>query len=582
MKKFIFLLATLFVAGIGNAQDIAGDWTGVLKVQTTQLRIVFHITKTDAGYTATMDSPDQGSKDIPMSKATFENSVLTVGMDAANIEYSGKLNDSDVVVGTFKQGGQSFPMSLTRKVPKKAVLDSTPAVEIDQNKSDKILGEWNGMLKAGGMQLRLVFNITKTDTGYSGTMDSPDQGAKGIPITKATFENSVLTVEIAAANIEYTGTLQDSAVIVGTFKQGEQNFPLNLSRKTIEKVQTKRPQDPVKPYPYYSEEVTFKNSKDSVTLAGTLTLPKKEGNFPVVVLITGSGPQNRDEELMGHKPFLVLSDYLTRNGIAVLRYDDRGCFASTGDFKKATTNDFATDVESAVRFLKTRKEIDQKHIGLIGHSEGGIIAPIVAVNCKDVSFIVLMAGTAIPGSELLLQQQYLIGKGMGIKEDKLHASTKINTHIYKMLNEFENVDTLKSKITTYLLNSSKELSKLDIPKGKAMNDFIDVMLTQLMSPWMLNFIRYNPTPMLEKVKCPVLAINGSKDLQVPANINLLAIKEALKKGGNKNGTIKELPGLNHLFQECKTGLPKEYAEIEETISPIALETMTSWIKGIVK
>ncbi|MFA5045489.1 MAG: acyl-CoA thioester hydrolase/BAAT C-terminal domain-containing protein [Paludibacter sp.] len=581
MKKFVLLLATLFVAGIGIAQDITGEWNGTLKVQSSQLRIVFQITKTDAGYSATMDSPDQGAKDIPMSKTTFENSVLTVEMAAANIEYSGTLNDSGVVVGTFKQSGQSFPLTLIRDVPEKAVLAPIPTLETDQKKSDKILGEWNGMLKAGGMQMRLVFNITKTDAGYSATMDSPDQGAKGIPMSKVTFENKVLTIEMAAASIEYSGTLNDSDVVVGTFKQAGQSFPINLTRKALEKVVVIRPQDPVKPYPYYSEEVTFKNAKDSVTLAGTLTLPKKVGKFPVVVLITGSGPQNRDEELMGHKPFLVLSDYLTRNGIGVLRYDDRGSFASTGNFKKATTNDFATDVESAVSYLKTRKEIDQKHIGLIGHSEGGIIAPIVAVNCKAVSFIVLMAGTAIPGSELLLLQQELIGRGMGMKENELKTTSEINSHIFKMVDEIQDTDTLKSKITKYLLTALKEHPEMNTQKGSSINDIVDMQISQLMSPWMLNFIRYNPALALEKVKCPVLAINGSKDLQVPANVNLPAIEKALKKGGNKNGTIKELPGLNHLFQECKTGLPKEYAEIEQTISPVALETMTNWIKSVI-
>jgi len=444
-----------------------------------------------------------------------------------------------------------------------------------------ITGDWNGALKVGGMQLRLVFHITKTDAGLTATMDSPDQGAKGIPMSKATFENQVLTVELDAAKIQYTGTLDNKEVVTGTFNQAGQSFPLNLTRKAIEKVEVKRPQEPVKPYPYYSEEVTFVNTKDSITLAGTLTLPKKEGKFPVVVLITGSGPQNRDEELMGHKPFLVLTDYLTRNGIGVLRFDDRGTFASKGNFAKATTNDFATDVKSAVNYLKKRKEIDPKHIGLIGHSEGGIIAPIVAVNCKDVHFIVLMAGTAIPGSELLLLQQEAIGRASGMKEEELKVTADINSQIYKMVNEIQNTGTLKSQITKYLLTKSKELPDLKIPEGKTINDFIDMQLAQLMSPWMLNFIRYNPASMLAKVKCPVLAINGDKDLQVNSKINLPAIENALKKGGNKNVTVKELPGLNHLFQECKTGSPNEYAEIEQTMSPVALETMTNWIKSVI-
>jgi uncharacterized protein len=448
--------------------------------------------------------------------------------------------------------------------------------------SQDITGDWNGALKVQGTQLRIVFHVTKADAGYTATMDSPDQGAKGIPMSKATYENQVLTLELAAARINYSGTFDNKETVTGTFNQAGQSFPLVLTRKPVEKVEVKRPQNPVKPYPYYSEEVTFVNKKDSITLAGTLTLPKKEGKFTVVVLITGSGPQNRDEELMGHKPFLVIADHLTRNGIAVLRFDDRGTYASKGNFAKATTNDFATDVEAAVSYLKIRKEINTKKIGLIGHSEGGIIAPIVAVKSKDVSFIVLMAGTAIPGSELLLRQQDLIGRASGMKEEDLKTSAELNTHIFKLVDEISNKDTLKARMTDYLLAKSKELPDMKIADGKKVNDLIELQLNQTTSPWMLNFIRYNPALMLEKVKCPVLAINGDKDLQVPSNVNLPAIEKALKKGGNKKITVKELPGLNHLFQECKTGLPKEYGEIEQTISPVALETITNWIKTVVK
>lgn len=582
MKKYLFISLLLMSSTLVFSQEITGDWNGALNVQGMQLHLVFHITKTGTGFSATMDSPDQGASGIPMSKVTFENRVLTIEMEAAKIQYSGTLDNAGVVTGTFNQAGQSFSLVLTRKTTEKTEVKLTqePSKSEYYNPED-IAGEWNSIFKAGGMQLRLVFHITKTDTGITATMDSPDQGAKNLPMSKATFENKVLTIEMAAAGFEYTGKL-DSGVVTGTFKQGGQTFPLTLTRKVQEKVQLKRPQEPVKPYPYYSEDITFENKKDSITLAGTLTLPKKEGKFPVVVLITGSGPQNRDEELMGHKPFLVLSDYLTRNGIGVLRFDDRGTFASKGNFAKATTFDFATDVESAVNYLKTRPEIDKKHIGLIGHSEGGIIAPIVATESKDVSFIVLMAGTAIPGSELLLHQQNLIGRASGMKEEDLKITAELNSTIYKMVDETTNTDSLKAKITRYLIAKSKELPDLKIPKGKTVNDFIEMELAQLITPWMLNFIRYNPAPTLEKVKCPVLAINGSKDLQVPANVNLPAIENALKKGGNKKGTIKELPGLNHLFQECNTGLPKEYAEIEQTISPVALETMANWIKAITK
>ena len=445
-----------------------------------------------------------------------------------------------------------------------------------------ITGDWNGAFNMQGTQLRLVVHITKSDTGYSATMDSPDQGAMGIPMSKATFKDSVLTVEMAAINFEYTGKLDNTGNVAGHFKQAGQTFPMNLSRKAIEKARLNRPQEPVKPYPYYSEEVTFQNTKDNITLAGTLTLPAKTGNYPVVVLITGSGPENRDEEVFGHKPFLVLSDYLTRNGIGVLRYDDRGTNESKGDFAKATTFDFATDVESAVNYLRTRNDIDKKHIGLIGHSEGGIIAPIVAVHDKDIRFIVLMAGTAVPGSDILLSQQELIGRGNGMKEEDLKIVAELNGNIYELVNKIQNTDTLKVKIKDYLLTKSKDLPELSIPTGSTINDFIDMQLKQLMNPWMLNFIRYNPAPMLEKVKCPVLALNGDKDMQVPSKVNIPAIEKALIKGGNKKSTCKVMPGLNHLFQECTTGLPKEYVEIEQTIAPIALETITNWIKLQVK
>ena len=441
-----------------------------------------------------------------------------------------------------------------------------------------ITGEWNGAFKIQGNQLRIVFHITKSENGYKATMDSPDQGAKDIPMTKATFENSVLTVELEAIKFEYTGKLDSTGIVTGHFKQAGMEFPLNLSRKTIEKVEVKRPQEPVKPYPYYSEEVTFQNTKDNITLAGTLTLPAKTGKYPVVVLITGSGPQNRDEELMGHKPFLVLSDYLTRNGIGVLRYDDRGTFNSKGDFSKATTFDFARDVESAVIYLKTRKDIDKKHIGLIGHSEGGIIAPIVAVQDKDISFIVLMAGTGISGGDLLLLQQEAIGRASGLSEDKLKETGGINSGVFKIVEQTTDSITRTQKLTEYLKQKMKEYPDREESKGSKPEVIIQHQIAQITSPWMLTFIRYNPAPMLEKVKCPVLAINGDKDLQVPSKVNIPAIENALRKGGNKKSTCMVMPGLNHLFQECMTGLPKEYAEIEQTIAPVALETMTDWIK----
>lgn len=450
-----------------------------------------------------------------------------------------------------------------------------------------ITGQWNGVLKVQGTQLRVVFNVTADNGELKSTMDSPDQGAKGIPTTATTFENSTLKITIINAGIEYTGTLGDDNIIVGAFKQAGQSFPMNLSRGAIEKEAIEkeviaRPQEPRKPYPYYSEDITFENKEAGITLAGTLTLPKENGLFPVVILISGSGPQNRDEELLGHKPFLVLSDFLTRNGIAVLRYDDRGTAQSEGDFKAATSADFATDVESAIEYLKTRKEIDKKQIGLIGHSEGGIIAPMVANKSKDVAFIVLLAGTGLPGDQILLSQQRLIGKASGVRDELLQENELINKKAFDVVKKSNSLEQLEDDLTNLLNKFLVDNPITDIPQGMSSDDFVKLQITQVVNPWMQYFIKYDPSLALEKVKCPVLALGGEKDLQVPSKENLEAIKIALAKGGNKKVTIKELPNLNHLFQESITGTPNEYATIEQTFSPIALNEILKWIKAQTK
>jgi len=444
--------------------------------------------------------------------------------------------------------------------------------------SQEVRGTWNGILKVQGMQLSLVFHVNKTENGFSSTMDSPDQKAFGIPVTKTNFENSKLTIAIANAGIEYEGVIGTDGIIIGTFKQSGQSFPMNLSKEKVEKEIIKRPQEPQKPYSYYTEEVIFENKLAKINLAGTLSLPAKEGVFPAVILITGSGAQNRDEELLGHKPFLVIADYLTKNGIAVLRFDDRGIAMSKGEFTLATTLDFATDVEAALQYLQKRKEIDQKKIGLIGHSEGGIIAPMVANKSKNISFIIVLAGTGIPGDELLLLQQELIGRASGISEDDLKKSKITNKEVFEIVKNATNSDQMKKDITNYITKSIKSDPESKIPDGISESEFINMQVSQITNPWMQFFIKYNPALALEKVNCPVLALNGDKDLQVPSKVNLEAINKTLIKGGNKKVTIKELPNLNHLFQECKTGSPQEYSEIEQTFSPLALNEIVNWIQ----
>lgn len=441
-----------------------------------------------------------------------------------------------------------------------------------------ITGHWNGILTVHGTQLRLVFNIEKIDNNLTSTLDSPDQGAFGIPSTNTTFENSTLRITIANAKIEYEGKLGNDTLIEGSFKQAGHLFELKLSKKITNKNILVRPQEPNSPYPYYFEDVTFENKSAGISFAGTLTLPFKDGVFPVVILISGSGPQNRDGELLGHKPFLVLSDYLTKNGIAVLRYDDRGTAFSKGEFTSATSEDFATDVEAGIEYLKTRKEINKKEIGLIGHSEGGIIAPMVASKSKDVAFIILLAGPGIQGDQLLLLQQKLICKVKGFSEEYLRISESTNRKIFDIVKKSNSLDQLDIDLTNYITNNLKDFPKAEQHEEINGEDFVKLQVKHIATPWMQYFIKYNPFQTLTKVKCPVFALNGEKDLQVPPKENLNAINIALKKGGNKQVMILELPNLNHLFQECITGAPDEYYLIEQTFSPTAMKEILKWIK----
>ena len=298
---------------------------------------------------------------------------------------------------------------------------------------------------------------------------------------------------------------------------------------------------------------------------------------PAVILITGSGQQNRDEEIFGHRPFLVLSDNLTRQGIAVLRVDDRGIGGSTGNFSQATTEDFAGDVLAGVEFLKNRTEINPDQIGLIGHSEGGLIAPIVAVKSPDIAFIVLMAAPGLTGEEILYMQSDLIARAEGVSNETIAQNRALMNRMFSVVKEEENNTIAEEKLREILRAELANLSEEEKANLGYSEAAIDSQVKELSSPWMRFFLIYDPRPTLMRVKCPVLAISGEKDLQVPPKENLLAIDEALRAGGNKDYSVKELPGLNHLFQTAKTGSPSEYARIEETISPVALETIGNWI-----
>jgi hypothetical protein len=449
-----------------------------------------------------------------------------------------------------------------------AADEAVPAKSID--------GSWQGTLKAGAFELRVVFHIDKDEQGkLKATLDSPDQGAKGIPVDAVALSGDDVKIEVKRIGGAFAGKLGDGGgVIKGEWKQLGNTMALDLKRLDKKPVEG-RPQDPKKPYPYAEEEVAYENAAAKIKLAGTLTLPKADGPVAAVLLITGSGPQDRDEALMGHKPFLVLADYLTRRGIAVLRVDDRGVGGSTGDSAASTTDDLTGDVLSGVAFLKTRKEIDPRRIGLIGHSEGGMIAPLAASRSNDVAFVVLMAGTGVTGEEILDRQGQLIAAAMGQDPAKVAEGQNINRQIFQALKEEPDQAKAEAQVRELLAKAIEESgsSKPEVLKAQA-----DAQLKMILSPWFRFFLSYDPQLALRKVRCPVLAINGEKDLQVDPKQNLAPIEAALKAAGNTNYTIKELPGLNHLFQHCKTGAPSEYGTIEETIAPEALELIFTWIR----
>ncbi|NIK93331.1 alpha/beta hydrolase [Mangrovimonas sp. CR14] len=356
---------------------------------------------------------------------------------------------------------------------------------------------------------------------------------------------------------------------------------MNLNKKTISLflllistslclfAQTNRPQEPKEPFDYVSENVVFENKVDHISLAGTLTYPKKGSNFPAVILISGSGPQDRNSELLKHKPFLVISDYLTNNGLAVLRVDDRETGESQGSYNYTGLDGFVNDTESAFQYLKSRKELNHSQIGLIGHSLGGVIAPIVASENKGVAFIVLLAGSGIRGDQLMLLQKELIERKAGVPEFGIAQGQNNMKGAYDLIIKLEDRVQLQGELKDYFTKIFGAM----LPENQ-----INTLSEQMSWPWLTDFIKFDPQTVLSKTTCPVLALNGSNDLQVPPKENLAAIEKILHENGNKDVTVLELEKLNHLFQESETGLPNEYGTIEQTFSPQAMAIVLDWIK----
>ena len=431
----------------------------------------------------------------------------------------------------------------------------------------QIEGYWKGEMNVGVQKLETAFDIKAVENGYAATFDVPAQGAYDIPVDETTFQDGHLQLTMSALDARYSGTLKDD-VIEGEFTQNGMTFPLNLARSEKKEQQNARPQDPQPPFHYQIEEVTFVNEKEGNTLAGTLTIPEGEGPFPAMVLVSGSGQQNRDEELMNHRPFWVIADYCARHGIAVLRYDDRGVGGSDGEVMNATSMDFSYDAEAAFDYLRNRKEINATKVGILGHSEGGVINFMVSSRRPEVAFLVSLAGPSVNGIAVLKEQQAAILRASGMSEEMVQFNGNANAQMFDIIetsNDREEADTLLRQLL----------------KGWGYNEELtEQTVGQMASPWMYYFLRYDPTDAIVKTNCPALLLNGTKDLQVIASQNLPGYEKIIAEHGKTNLTLRELPDLNHLFQHCETGSPNEYFEIEETISPEVLEMIVGFVKGL--
>ena len=433
-------------------------------------------------------------------------------------------------------------------------------------------GDYLGTVQIGVVKLRLALHILKTPEGaFQASVDSLDQGARGLPVDLILSGNALRFT--GRSGMTYEGEMAaDFQSIRGALSQNGQRFPLDFAK--VDKIEgPKRPQTPQRPFPYKEEEVTISNN--GVTLGGTLSIPQN-ATAPVsaVIFLTGSGAQDRDETLFEHKPFLLISDALVRAGIATLRLDDRGVGKSTGNLAQSTLEDLASDAVAAYQFLKTRKEIKGSSIGFIGHSEGGITGPMAATRAGEAAFVVMLAGGGVPGDEILLEQGQAGLRAAGAAPQVLEFQRAFHQAFLPVVKAESDPAKLPEKLA-----AAFEKLKAENPIANMAAAQLQPQLKTLATPSMSSFIRYDPRPVLAQLKCPVLAINGSLDVQIISTQNLPAIAAALAKAGNPDYTISNFPGLNHLFQTAKTGSVAEYGQLEQTLSPRVLEFVTNWVKA---
>jgi len=551
--------ATVSIAQTGASE---GTYSGTLQAGEAQLHIVLHLSRNSVGALhATLDSLDQAVFAIEASSVSLNSGTLKFEIRSVGVNFEGTMSpDQKIISGKWSQGSASLPLMFRQEAASHKPEDAKFPVE----------GLWQGALEQHGLRLRFQLHVSHDSKGeLIAALDSLDQFVSGLPAAKVFEKDAVFHFEIPALTGSYEGNLDTTKNrITGEWSQSEIKDQLEFKRSD-QPLELRRPQNPTKPYPYREDEITFSNGPANITLAGTLTIPQGTGPFPAVVLISGSGPQDRDGSIANHRPLLVLSDYLTRKGIAVLRYDKRGVGQSTGSMEMATTMDLASDAQCAVAYLKSRKEVDSTRIGVIGHSEGAMIAPAVAASSARVAWVVLLAAPATKGEDTLLNQSDLIARAGGLSEAQVLSSLNFDKQAYDLIQKEEDSAALTEKLKALVKESGLDVS---MPPPA-----LEAQLRMMTSPWFRFFLSYDPLPYLKKTKCPVLALYGDKDLQVPPKINAPMLEKAFQVGGNTNAEVKQLPELNHLFQHAYTGSPTEYAAIAETFSPDALKIIGDWL-----
>ncbi len=573
-KRLMFVtavLVTAFAGGRATAQDaseIAGTWSGAIASPMGDITLVVEITRdADGTLGGTIENADQAPGNLaPISDVTATDGQFAFKVPRVNATYSAEWDEAARQWrGTLDQGGPQA-LNLARGAPA-----AKPRIE-------GLDGVWTGTWERNGVKLRQSLRVATGERGTNVLYDSPDQMANGIPVGDLVRDGRAVRFSIARGISKFAGELSaDGTQIIGVWTSptlpGE-SFVSTFARASDEEVAARRdparPQLPKEPFPYRAEEVAFDNPEfPEVRLAGTLTLPEGEGPFPAAIMITGSGGQDRDETLMGHKPFAVIADHLTRQGIAVLRFDDRGVGQSTGNYAEATSADLATDANAAFAYLLTRPEIRSDAIGMIGHSEGGMIGPIAMRANDKVAYFVSLAGPGTDLIHLMLSQRRLIGAQMGLSAQEIDRAEPVLRSLFETMAAAETPDAGYEAAMALMTPEAKVAVGMTPEMDGA------IVVRQVSGPWFQYFLKYDPVPNWQAIRVPLLALNGSLDLQVPAEANLAAIRSAT--AGNPDATIVELPGLNHLFQTATTGSVGEYATIEETFAPAALDLIGDWI-----